>query len=212
MVAALKNVTYSKNFRTGGLPTNSRIFGYSPRVTLRKDFCATTSMSQEFPDAHREICEGAAIAETFYMAHAPKLFKEHVDIAHEKVKPDWRIGEVFTSGIANKDNQLWYHHDRGNFANVWSAMFVFKRKITGGFLSVPEYDLCFALRDHSVLLFDGQGLLHGVTPFKKAGPDSYRYSIVYYSMRQMWNCLSPKDEMNRIRKLKTEREFKRAGL
>lgn len=89
---------------------------------------------------------------------------------------------------------------------------VFKGDVTGGGLNVPEYDIHFTLADHSLLMFDGQGLLHGVTPFKLTKPGGYRYSIVYYSLRQMWNCLPPNAEVNRIRKLKTEREFKRAGL
>lgn len=213
LVDALKAIPYEKNYRSGGLPTISRIFGYSPRSTLRKDFCATTSLAQEFPKQHAEICKGAAVVGKLYGQFNPELYKTHKEISDGKVRPEWRLEESpFTSGIANKDNQLRYHFDSGNFANVWSAMLVFKNQITGGHLSVPEYDLCFELKDHSALMFDGQGLLHGVTPFKKLTPEAYRFTIVYYSLRQMWNCLSPTDELVRIRKIKTEREFRRAGL
>lgn len=213
LVEALKTIPYEKSFRSGGLPTISRIFGYSPRSTLRKDFCATTSLAQEFPAQHGEICKGAGVVSKLYGEFNPELYKTHKEISDGKVRPEWRLEESpFTSGIANKDNQLRYHFDSGNFSDVWSAMLVFKNQISGGHLSVPEYDLCFELKDHSALMFDGQGLLHGVTPFKKLTPDAYRYSIVYYSLRQMWNCLAPTDELMRIRKIKTEREFKRAGL
>lgn len=212
LVNALKSIEYSKDFRTGGLPTNSRIFGYSPRSTIRKDFCGTTSLATAYPAQHAVICASARVAEKLYEEHRPDLYETHRQTTDEHVKAEWRISEVFTSGIANKDNQLRYHFDTGNFKNVWSAMLVFKRDIEGGFLCVPEYDICFQLRDHSAFLFDGQGLLHGVTPFTKLTPLGYRYSIVYYSLRQMWNCLSPSDELIRIRKLKTEREHKRAGL
>lgn len=58
-------------------------------------------------------------------------------------------------------------------------------------------------------MFDGQGLLHGVTPIFKKTARAVRYSIVYYSMRQMWNCLPITDELIRIRKKKAERETKR---
>jgi 2-oxoglutarate-Fe(II)-dependent dioxygenase family protein len=213
LVEALKTIPYEKSYRSGGLPTISRIFGYSPRSTLRKDFCASTSLSQEFPAQHAEICRGAKVVSDLYSIHNPDLYCRHEALSEEKVKSEWHLEDSpFTSGIANKDNQLRYHFDSGNFADVWSAMLVFKKDVEGGFLSVPEYDVCFELKDHSCLMFDGQGLLHGVTPFKKLTPEAYRYSIVYYSLRQMWNCLSPTDELMRIRKIKTQREFKRAGL
>lgn len=213
LVNALKSITYSTNHRSGGLPTTSRIFGHSPRSTLRKDFCAVTSMAQEFPDQHVEICKGAKVVSGLYEQYNPELFKSHNDASKDKVRPEYHLEESpFTSGIANKDNQLRYHFDSGNFKDVWSAMLVFKNKVQGGYLSVPEYDICFELKDHSCLMFDGQGLLHGVTPFKKTDPNGYRYSIVYYSLRQMWNCLSPTEELMRIQKLKTQREYKRAGI
>lgn len=213
LVEALKAIEYDKDFRSGGLPTNSRIFGNSPRITFRKDFCAATKLSYENPEAHHEICKGAKIVDELYKKHNPDLHQKHSALSLEKVKPEWRLEETgFTSGIINKNNQLRYHFDTGNFKDVWSAMLVFKHQIEGGKLMVPEYDICFELRDHTCLMFDGQGLLHGVTPIRKKTPDAYRYSIVYYSLRQMWNCLAPSDELIRIKKLKTQREFKRAGL
>lgn len=213
LVDALKTITYESSYRSGGLPTISRIFGYSPRSTLRKDFCATTSLSQEYPEAHSQICKGAKTVSDVYQHYNPELFIHHDELSREKVLPEWHLEDSpFTSGIANKDNQLRYHFDSGNFKDVWSGMLVFKHQIAGGFLCVPEYDLCFELKDHSVLLFDGQGLLHGVTPFRKLTGDAYRYSVVYYSLRQMWNCLEPTKELARIRKIKTQREFKRAGM
>lgn len=213
LVRALRRITYERNYRTGGLPTNSRIFGYAPRSTLRKDFCSATSLAQEYPREHHAICEAAKVADRYYGLWNPSLHEQHLQTTKDKVLREWQIEDsVFTSGIVNKNNPLRYHFDTGNFKNVWSAMLVFKKDIQGGGLSVPEYDLHFTLADHSVLMFDGQGLLHGVTPFTQQRPGGYRYSIVYYSLRQMWNCLPPGNELDRIRKLKTRRELKRAGL
>ena len=213
LVQALETINYERNFRTGGLPTNSRIFGYAPRSTLRKDFCSTTSLASQYPSEHAAICGGARIADKYYQQWAPGLHQEHSATTKEKVLPEWHIEEsVFTSGIVNKNNPLRYHFDTGNFKNVWSAMMVFKKDVEGGGLNVPEYDLHFTLDDHTLLMFDGQGLLHGVTPFTLLKPSGYRYSIVYYSLRQMWNCLPPEQELDRIRKIKTAREHKRAGI
>ena len=55
-------------------------------------------------------------------------------------------------------------------------------------------------------MFDGQGIMHGVTPITYESPLSYRYSIVYYSLKQMWKCLTIDEELVRIRNKKTQRE------
>lgn len=210
---ALGRIKYQKNFRSGGLPTISRIFGFSPRSTLRKDFCAATGFAAEAPQEHRIICDAGRTAALLYAQNNPELYARHQAVADAKVRPEWSIpGTPFTSGIINRNNQLLYHHDSGNFKDVWSAMFVFKKRMEGGHLVVPEYGLRFACSDQSLLLFDGQALLHGVTPMRARGPGpgGHRYSIVYYSLRQMWNCLTPGEELQRIRGLKTQREIKRA--
>lgn len=91
-------------------------------------------------------------------------------------------------------------------------MVVFKHQIDGGYLTCPEIGLCFELKDKSVLMFDGQNILHGVTPFTKLSPESYRYSIVYYSLAQMWKCLPPGEETKQANKRRREREKKMAGI
>jgi hypothetical protein len=80
-----------------------------------------------------------------------------------------------------------------------------KHRCEGGYLSLPELDIGFSLPHGSVFLFDGQGLMHGVTPIR-LGSDGYRYTLVYYTYDQIWKCLAPNEEMLHARKLQTERE------
>jgi hypothetical protein len=210
VVEALRSIQTKSAGRTGGMVSNSRIFGYSPRITLRRDYCSSASLAYDNPEAHSRICSLASMVSRYYQAWHPELYAEHQRVV-EKVLPGWRLeGSVFTSGIINRDNQLPYHHDAGNFRNVWSNMLAFKRKVGGGYLAVPEYDLGFQIRDHSLLMFDGQNILHGVTPILKWAADSYRYTIVFYSLRGMWQCLTPEEETQRYRRKRTEREVRRA--
>jgi len=207
---ALATVQTKSDSRTGGMVSNSRIFGYQPRNTIRRDYCTSASLAYDNPEAHARIAGLASMVSTYYEAWHPELYAEHQKQV-EQVLPNWRLeGSVFTSGIINRDNQLLYHHDAGNFRNVWSNMLAFKRKVGGGYLSVPEYDLGFQIRDRSLLMFDGQNILHGVTPILKWAADSYRYTIVFYSLRGMWKCVTPEEEQRRYRKVRTEREFRRA--
>ena len=210
IVKALKKIKYDTSERTGGLKTTSRIFGYAPRVTLRKDFCSSTSLAREMPTEHDIVCDYAAKVSEIYKDIDPETYGKHKETAN-KVLKDWKIKESpFTSGIINKNNPLKYHFDSGNFKDVYSCMLGFKYNVKGGYLACPQYDCAFEIKNNSVLIFDGQNILHGVTPIQYLSDDAYRYTIVYYSLRAMWSCLPINDEILRIRKIKTERETKRA--
>ena len=84
-------------------------------------------------------------------------------------------------------------------------MIAFRNKIEGGRLSLPEYNLGLEIDDSTVTLFDGQKILHGVTPIQYLSPESYRFTLVYYSLSQMWKCTTPKEELERIKRVKTQR-------
>jgi hypothetical protein len=123
---------------------------------------------------------------------------------------DWKIGGTpFTSGIINKNNPLKYHFDAGNIGQVYSNMIAFKNDCEGGHLALPEFDIGLEISNRSVVFFDGQDILHGVTPFRLLSRDAYRYTIVYYTLKQMWNCKPLDEEIARIRTRKTERETTR---
>jgi hypothetical protein len=209
---AVKTIEYEESIRTNGLKTRSAIFGFSPRIVLRKDFCSSTSMSKSFPKQHYVICKFADELIKLYETYFPETLIRHEAIVQTKVKAGWRMGKTpFTSGIVNKNNPLKYHHDAGNFKNVLSNMIVLKKGVRGGRLACPEFDIKFECDDNHVVIFDGAEILHGVTPIIKAEDDesAYRYSVVYYSLEQMWKCEDINEEVKRIRRVKKEREFKR---
>lgn len=197
---ACKETKFQETYRTSGLKTTSRIFGFNPRNAIRKDFCSITSMATEQPEVHARILNGGKIAAKYYAIHNEQLYLEHLNTTNQKVVKDWKIeGVPFTSGIINDNNPLCYHFDSGNFKNVWSAMVVFKDGISGGHLSMPEYGIACEVSNESIFYFDGQSILHGVTPIKKLRADARRFSIVYYSLRAMWDCQPLREEIARAR-------------
>lgn len=210
VINAVKAIKFQTSKRTGGLLSTSRIFGYRPRNVLRADYCSATSLAYEDPKNHEIVASFAGNIERYYKNRFPGGWEKHRKMTTEKIKPSYQIkGSVFTSGIINKNNKLNYHFDAGNFKNVYSCMIVFKDSVGGGYLSLPEYDLGLALPNNAMLMFDGQSILHGVTPIKYEHDNAYRYSIVYYSLNQIWNCLELDDELARIRNVKTKRERER---
>lgn len=212
IVSALNSIKYDKGKRTRGLVSTSRIIGYRPRNTIRQDYCSSTALSKESPKEHKVICDYARFADEVYQQLAGDSYKNH-KAEMEKVKSEWQIPDtVFTSGIVNKNNPLKYHFDTGNFTDVMSCMLTFRSNLQGGYLSLPEYDLMVKNQHNSVFIFDGQSILHGVTPFKKMEEPAFRYTIVFYSLKNMWQCLEIDDELIRIRNKKTEKEKMRADM
>lgn len=206
---ALRTVKYPVTERTGGLKTTSRIFGAMPRIALRSDFCRMAGLAKDSPQANALLLKWGLEAEKLYAEHSPERYARHKGLT-EKVLGEYRmVNTVFTSGIVNKNNPLKYHFDSGNFEDVFSCMIGFKEGIVGGYLAMPEYNCMLEIANYSVSLFDGQKILHGVTPMTKLDESANRFTIVFYSLKQLWNCKPMGEELARIRKLKTERERKR---
>lgn len=207
---AVQTIKTIPETRTGGLSTNSRIFGYAPRNPLRNHACRATSMAREYPGEHNAICSAAPYVNEIYAKYFPARHDLHAKKLKE-LSPEWHIANsVFTSGIVNSNNPLQYHFDAGNINHVCSAMLGFRHKTKGGHLSCPEFDIGFQIADNSLILFDGQSILHGVTPIIKTTKDSFRYTIVYYSLKQMWSCDTFENEVDRLRKIRTAIEIKRS--
>ena len=209
LLRACQSIEYNETARTDGLVTRSRTFGFLPRVTLRRDFCTSSSMSTQHPEEHAIFCDTARMASAAYRMANPRRW-ERQSKALEAVLPEWRIaGTPFTSGIVNQSNSLRYHKDAGNFADLWSVMVAFSADIEGGLLAVPELDLAFSFARPAMIMFDGASLVHAVTPIARRSSMAYRYSIVFYAMKAMCNCLAAPEELARIRRVKTAREIAR---
>lgn len=212
LVQHLRTVEYQKSTRTSGLVTHSRVFGYQPRVVMRRDFCTATSLAQTNPSVNDALTRGAVAITELYKTQFPDVVSKHGQLT-DKVLPEWRMPDsVFTSGIINKNNPLKYHYDAGNFNDVCSCMLGYKSAIDGGYLAMPEFGIALAIDNKTISMFDGQKILHGVTPIHQRHAESYRYTVVYYSLKGMWKCEPLTAEIARIRKLKQNRELKRAGL
>lgn len=210
MRAAVQAIEYQTTARSAGLKTTSRVIGYQPRMTTRRDFCTAAALAKEAPRAHSDICQGAVLASDILAEHLPEQHAQQRDLLGAKIRAGWQLnGGCFTSGICNWNNQLRYHYDGGNLPSTWNAMFTFKRDLAGGYLSVPQLGIALGVPDASLTIFNAQGFMHGVTPFRKLTGRAYRYTVVFYAMAGMCHCGTPAEELGRIRKLKTDRENKR---
>jgi len=199
-----------KNWRTGGLQSCSRIFGFDPRKVTRKDYCSPTVMARESPKEHAAFLDMGKAVARMYEEYNPELYAQHCQINEENVHTDWRLpGLPFTGGIVNKNNPIRYHFDTANYSDVWSCLLCFKQDMEGGYLAVPQYNIGVALRDGWVCLFDNKKFLHGVTPFNQLTAAGRRFTVVFYSNRGMWKCLPFREEIARFKDTRTTREDNR---
>jgi hypothetical protein len=200
----------SKGLITKG---KNRVFGFRPKRGMSQyaNNCSVTGMAKDYPLEHSALCSFAEVASALYKEKFPKEYLHNELIVDKKILPNWRIkSTVFTSGIINKDSVLQYHYDIGHVSKALSVMLTLKSDVIGGGLSIPEIDTYIELRDNTILIFDGQELLHGVTPIVKRSSNAYRFTVVYYSLIQMWKCLTITEEVAKERKVRYDKEHRRS--
>ena len=208
-VKVIREIEYHYHRRVAGLRTHARIFGYIPREQIRRDFCSSTSFSVDDPKRHNVVCNFGQTLSKYYQKYCPTIFDDHMQET-DKIPDDWKIqGTPFTSGIINNNNALKYHYDAGNIHNVYSNMVALKKYCRGGHLAIPEFGIGLEIADRSLLFFDGQDIIHGVTPFQITKTGGYRFTLVYYTLKRMWQCLPISEEIARIKQRKTIREVDR---
>lgn len=192
----------------------NRVFGYRPARQMSQfaNTCSSTSMAKDYPLEHNALCSFTKTAKKYYEKIFPSQYKHNQNIVNDKILKEWTLEDtVFTSGIINKDSVLQYHFDIGHVSKALSVMLTLKKDLIGGNLAIPEIDTLIKLNDNTLLIFDGQELMHGVTPIIKKSKKSYRFTVVYYSLIQMWKCLTIEEEVVKARKKRFEKEHKRAN-
>jgi hypothetical protein len=204
---AVMGIKYGQVPRASGMNSMSRTFGSSPRRPVYgRDGCHQSLVMSESREAGQALSRWADHLGAMLAGFAPQQAAQDRETM-AVVDRDWKLGDdsLWTSGVINRSSRLPYHRDSFNFP-TWSAMPVLRRGMSGGFLSVPEYDLVLPCRDGYAVFFPGHELIHGVTPMQATAPDGYRYSIVYYALRGMKDCFTAALETEYAKKMRTTRE------
>lgn len=208
MRRAMLSYPMDSTVRAAGVRNRSRVFGYGARqVMMQRNACRACSGADQAPEAHAAICRSAVDLAALYAEVLPEHAERDRETAEAAVLPDWRIGGTqWTSGVLNHTSALPYHYDRNNLEPVWSAMVVCRRGARGGLLHVPELGANVECRDGDVVFFPGWRFVHGVTPVTMAEPGAYRFTAVFYAVRNMKACLPFDLEVERGRAERTQRE------
>lgn len=205
-------VKYTKNARSGGIPTQSAIFGSLPRIAARNDYCRVTADTKTQQGIARGIMAFSDIIDEIYRNMLPGQHDMNIKIVRDNVVGEYIIGQTpFTTINFNVNHAIKYHLDTGNFKGVYSNVLIVKEGISGGHLICPEYNMGFEQSDGALILFDGQSIIHGVTPIRMDSPNGYRSSCVFYSLANMKNCYPYGEELTRIKSRRDVVESKWRG-
>jgi hypothetical protein len=203
----IKNIKYSKSARSNGTPTQSAIFGSLPRVPNRNNYCRITVDTKNQKKYANYILKYTEIINDIYKNLLPDQHSLNLEIVKQNVVKDYIISDTpFTTVNFNVNHAIKYHVDAGNFKNVFSNVLIIKEGVIGGHLICPEYNIGFEQSDGALILFDGQSIIHGVTPIKQIQENGYRSSCVFYSLATMKNCYPYDEELQRAKKLRNEIE------
>ena len=200
--------------RLSGMVASHATFGYSyPNPLRRRYACCSAGFNRLYPDAMDSLGEAAVAAHRLFRATARDVYETTTHSVYERIAEPWRInGTPWTSGIINNNAALPYHRDSGNIPKSWSAMLTCREFCDGGYLHLADYDVWLALPNGSVSIFDGQSVLHGVSPFHLTKPQGHRYTSVYYAPSRMARCApTHAEETMYAQRRATEAEEKRRG-
>lgn len=198
--------------RLSGFKNAHRTFGYSAPVPLRRRYgCSICEFDREYPRLTARLAGFARLSADILAEHAPVAAARLAEVTAD-IDPAWHFaGTDWTSGIINKTSALPYHRDAGNVPGSWSAMLGLRRGVTGGLLHLAEYGVHLTIPDRSITLFDGQAVLHAVTPFHRENAGAFRYTAVVYAKAGTRKCLAGPAEIARARRLRSESEDREAA-
>ena len=173
-----------------GVVSNHIQIGFTPRNNFRGNFCTPTLSMMEHKDLQVFGHYMALHGEAEYKKAMPEMYADHVK-EMEKLKDDQlKISptSLFTSAVINKSNRIQYHLDKGNTSEGATLMCYVMRDTKGGELLLPELGLAINVTDGVFILAEGHKLIHGVAPIERTTESAERYSVVYYSKKELFNC------------------------
>lgn len=198
--------------RLSGIVVAHNTFGFTAPVQLRRRFgCSRSRFDTDNPQIATNLYRFAQQANEAFARFAPGAYRRTVAAVDNLIAPVWRLpGSPWTSGVINNTAALPYHRDSGNVRGSWSVMLGCRNDVSGGLLHLRDYDVYLAIPHGSLTMFDGQSLVHGVTPLEPTSLAAWRYTIVAYAKTTMRHCCSdPADEAERAAKRATEASDRR---
>lgn len=198
---ARKDGTLSNyNVSVGGAVT-SGIIGYFDR-TPRNPYCRTTAYNLEKGHKFNEALPFIQEIDGVFSDLHPERYAKQKDIV-ERTHKDFVIhNTAFTTVTVNLNWQTAVHKDKGDYEEGFGVMTaICVGNFDGAYLCFPKYKIAVNVRTRSVLLADVHEW-HCNSPFHGTVGMYERLSFVLYYRKNMINCGSAAEELERVKNRK----------
>lgn len=154
-----------------------------PKPLMRRNYRNRSSVHREQKANQfvKAMLFGAQRVDEIFRNLMPQQHDAHVQAVAD-IQEKWRFGRLFTSSISNFNIAAPFHRDRANIRGTLNAIYTVRENAQGGCLYVPDYDACFEMPSHSLLLYPAWRNTHAVTPIKPTHDGGYRNSLVWYAL------------------------------
>lgn len=179
-----------------GITSKHIQIGFQPGNGLRGNFCSPTVSMHANKDLQVFGYYMALFGEEEYKRVMPEMHALHVEEMKRLKDKKMLISpkSLFTSAVINRSNQIQYHYDRGNTKEGATLLCYILKGTKGGELLLPEADLAINVKNNVFMLMEGHRMIHGVAPIERLYEGAERYSVVYYSKKELFNCQVNLDE------------------
>jgi len=160
-----------------------------PKPHMKRPYPAISSVhqvktAQTFIKAMFMLCKES---EKLIQKITPEIYDRQKKIISEKVPPQYRFSDLFTSSISNFNIPAPFHRDAGNLEGCVNVIIAKKVNAKGGNTTVPDYGATVDSRDNSMLVYPAWRNVHGVTPIRPTAEGGYRTSLVFYPLKAFNN-------------------------
>lgn len=178
------NVPKSDMRRSNGVEQRSTILGFIPaKPNFKRAYHSVSSVHQV--ETAKDYIKAMILASDESMKVvkniAPEIYKRQKELLGE-IPKKYKVGDYFTSSIANYNIAANFHRDTGNIKQSVNVILTKRRLSDGGCLSVPDYGITFACHDSSMIVYPAWRNVHGVTPIVPKAKGGYRNSLIFYPL------------------------------
>lgn len=175
------------------------IVGYMDR-TVMMPFCRRTQYTRDEIEKFEKALPYIKEVSDNYKKLTPKNWEYQNEYAKATNKNFVIKDTVFTTVTINKDWQTAVHKDSGDLEKGFGNLSCYKTKgLKGGYFVLPEWKIAFDLDNCDLLLVDVHQW-HGNTVIEKETEQDERISFVMYYRENMIKCLSPTNELERVKR------------
>lgn len=170
---------------------------YDPFPTMPA--CRPCAWNAENPKLWRQTFKLSQEVAKIHKEFDPSSFATYEEIAN-RTHPDFKVPETpYTTMTVNKNFRTFPHKDGFNLHATCPMTVIRKGKYGGGFLVFPDYRLAVHIDTFDLILFMNSTLWHGNTAITGMTEDSVRSSTIWYYRKNMVECGSMADELNKLR-------------